>query len=36
MKDQTRLRRISIICFIVMLVMFVIHVQILVTSTSRN
>ena len=29
MKDQTGLRRISIVCFAVMLVMFVIHVQIL-------
>ena len=36
MKDQTRLRRISIICFIVMLVMFVIHVQILVTFNRQE
>lgn len=30
MKDQNRLRRISIVLFVVMLVMFVVHVQILV------
>ena len=36
MKDQTRFRRISIICFVVMLVMFVIHVQILVTFNQQE
>ena len=36
MKDQTTLRRISIICFVVMLVMFVIHVQILVTFNQQE
>jgi len=35
MKDQNRFRRISIILFIVMLVMFVIHVQILVNFNQQ-
>ena len=35
MKDQAGLRRISIICFIVMLVMFVVHVQVLVTFNRQ-
>ena len=35
MKDQNRFKRISIICFIVMLVMFIVHVQILVTFNRK-
>ena len=35
MKDQNRFMRISIILFIVMLVMFVVHVQILVTFNRQ-
>ena len=35
MKDQNRLRRISIVLFVVMLVMFVVHVQILVNFNRQ-
>ena len=35
MKGQTGLRRISMICFIVMLVAFVMHVQILVSFNRQ-
>ena len=31
MKDQSGLRRISVICFVLMLVMFIVHVQVLVS-----
>jgi len=36
MKDQAGLRRICIICFIAMLIMLVVHVQILVTFNRRS
>ena len=35
MKDQNRLRRISMVLFVVMLVMFIVHVQILETFNRR-
>jgi len=36
MRDQTVLRRITMICFIAMLIMFIVHVQILVTFNQRK
>lgn len=36
MKDQAGLKRICIICFIAMLIMFVVHIQILVMFNQRE
>ena len=36
MKDQSGLRRISVICFVLMLVMFIVHVQVLVSFNRQE